>query len=380
MLNNKISYLANKFQAYLFPIVKETLGEEELLQKHYRIIQILEIIQIERYLSLKPSGSRGRPSKHRYKVARALLAKHVLNLKTTAQLIHHLKVDKNLRYICGWEPGEKVADESVFSRVFQLLANSNVLEKIHEALAKECFSGHCVLHNGRDAVPIPAREWPYDKNGKKMRAKKGAKKGKKKYPHRDESVSKKQAREDLPVEEMVRGLPKLCDIGKKTNSSGKVFCWRGYKLHLDVAEGWFPLSCIITSASVHDTQAAIPLSKMSSERSIVLYELMDSAYDSEAIRNYIEERDRKPLISPRIWNGRRGEETKGELRARKTLSWKPSEAKRLGHRMANERLFSRLQDHFSGMGVWVRGYDKVKCHVMLGVLCLAADELLRHLC
>lgn len=147
-----------------------------------------------------------------------------------------------------------------------------------------------------------------------------------------------------------------------------------------MAEGWFPLSCILTSASTHDTQTAIPLSKMSSERSEICYELMDSAYDSKVIRDYISNKGRKPLISPRIWNGKRGEQTKRELKARKNLNWKSAQAKRLSYRMAHERPFSRLQDHFSGMNVWVRGYDKVKCHVLLSILCLAADEILRYLC
>ena len=41
---------------------------------------------------------------------------------------------------------------------------------------------------------------------------------------------------------------------------------------------------------------------------------------------------------------------------------------------------SRLKDHFAGMNIWVRGYKKVKCHIMLAVSCLAADELFRQLC
>ena len=38
------------------------------------------------------------------------------------------------------------------------------------------------------------------------------------------------------------------------------------------------------SASVHDSQVAIPLMKMTSDRVESLYELMDSAYDAELIR------------------------------------------------------------------------------------------------
>jgi transposase len=379
MLTDNISYLGNKLQSYLFPLMEDNLYEEEISSSLLRLVSILEVIQIERVLPQKEPRTRGRPQKHLIKIARAFIAKHVLNLKTTSQLIFFLKANKNLRYICGWEPYERIADESTFSRVFKLLSESEILEKIHESLTREVFKEHVVMHNGRDSVPIPAREWPLDEKGQKIKRRKKKSKEKKNYSVKKMTVCKKQALEDSSVKDMVKDLPKVCDIGRKVNSTGKAFCWRGYKLHLDVAEGWFPMSCILTSASTHDTQAAIPLSKLSSSRCDVFYELMDSAYDSEAIRTYIEQKGRKPLISPRIWNGKRGEETKREMKAQKSLSFKTASGKRLEHRMCNERMFARLKDHFSGMSVWVRGYEKVKCHVLLSVLALAADELLRFL-
>ena len=374
-----LSYLANNLQSFLFPLIEEKLEKDSLLEKHYQVVRILELIQIEHYLPSPSLASKGRPCKYRSKVARSFVAKHILNLKTTTELIYHLKIDKNLRRICGWMPNEHIPSESTFSRIFKLIAESNILEEIHQNLTQETFQDRIILHNNRDSVPIPAREWPTDNRGNKMKCKKNKNKASKRY-YKKESVCKKLLREDLPVEEMLKELPNKCNIGRKMNSSGKSFCWRGYKLHLDVAEGWYPLSCILTSASTHDTQAAIPLSKMSSGKAEIFYELMDSAYDSQAIREYISKKGRIPLISPRIWNGKRGEETKRELKARKNLNWKPAESIRLGYRMASERLFSRLRDHFSGMSVWVRGYLKVKCHVMLGILCLTADEVLRRLC
>ena len=39
----------------------------------------------------------------------------------------------------------------------------------------------------------------------------------------------------------------------------------------------------MTSASVHDSQVAIPLMKMTSSRVCYLYDLMDAAYDAGAI-------------------------------------------------------------------------------------------------
>jgi hypothetical protein len=81
-------------------------------------------------------------------------------------------------------------------------------------------------------------------------------------------------------------LPQACAIGVKISSKGHQQYWRGYKLHLDVADGQIPVSAIITGANVHDSQAAIPLMTMSSARVTYLSDLMDSVYDAAAIRDH----------------------------------------------------------------------------------------------
>ncbi len=44
------------------------------------------------------------------------------------------------------------------------------------------------------------------------------------------------------------------------NSQGNDEYWCGYKLHWDVTYGGrIPVSCILTSANVHDSQVALPL-------------------------------------------------------------------------------------------------------------------------
>ena len=47
-----------------------------------------------------------------------------------------------------------------------------------------------------------------------------------------------------------------------------------------MANGQIPVSCLLTSASVHDSQVAIPLMTMTSARVSYLYDLMDAAYDA----------------------------------------------------------------------------------------------------
>ena len=75
--------------------------------------------------------------------------------------------------------------------------------------------------------------------------------------------------------QMLADLPTACDLGCKKNSKGYKETWTGYKLHIDVANGQIPVSCVLTSASVHDSQVAIPLMTMTSARVSYLYDLME---------------------------------------------------------------------------------------------------------
>ena len=53
--------------------------------------------------------------------------------------------------------------------------------------------------------------------------------------------------------------------------------WRGYKLHIDVADGDIPISCISTNAHLHDSQIAVLPATITASRVTSLYDLMDSA-------------------------------------------------------------------------------------------------------
>ncbi len=63
----------------------------------------------------------------------------------------------------------------------------------------------------------------------------------------------------MTLEEMLKDLPMACDKGAKKDSKGNIMYWTGYKLHLDAIDGCIPVSAIVTSASLHDSQVAIPL-------------------------------------------------------------------------------------------------------------------------
>lgn len=54
--------------------------------------------------------------------------------------------------------------------------------------------------------------------------------------------------------------------------------WTGYKLHVDVADGVIPSSCLLTSASLHDNQIAILLAALTAARVTSLCDVIDCAY------------------------------------------------------------------------------------------------------
>ncbi len=178
---------------------------------------------------------------------------------------------------------------------------------------------------------------------------------------------------------MLAELPTQCDVGAKKNSKGFKETWIGYKLHIDVANGQIPVSCVLTSASVHDSQVAIPLMTMTSARVAYLYELMDAAYDAGAIANQSKALGHVALIDRNFSGQHEAKAECAEEVARMKLIAMPDPDDRLyDFRTMVERVNGRLKDEFGGRFVRVRGAIKVKCHRMFGILALAVDQIFRR--
>jgi hypothetical protein len=182
--------------------------------------------------------------------------------------------------------------------------------------------------------------------------------------HRQRSMS-------LP--EMLAELPRHCSIGVKTSHDGNEKRWRGYKLHLDVADGQIPISCILTAAALHDSQVAIPLATMTAPRVTSLYDVMDAAYDAAEIMDHSRSLGHVPIIRP---VRRKGKEIPfvGRKGSRE-LTW--AEADRFRERSMVERVYARLKDEFGGRDIRVRGACKIMAHLMFGILALTADQILK---
>jgi integrase len=166
------------------------------------------------------------------------------------------------------------------------------------------------------------------------------------------------------LDTMLEELPRACDRGTKCNAQGYKVSWKGYKLHLDTADGGVPVSALLSRASMHDSQAAVPLSRMTAGRVTHLYEVMDAAYCSVSLREDSHNRGHIPRIDH---NPRGGEK----------IEFDPAEAVRYNERTVAERMNARLKDEFGGKNVWAKGHAKVMGHLMFGLLALTADQLMR---
>ena len=334
-------------QGGLFEWLEEELGELSAKQK--QLVKILELLRIEEYVRRRRRIT-GRPLEDRQAIARAFVAKAVYNLETTRQLVEQLRNDGRLRRLCGWERLAAVPSEATFSRAFAEFTQSELPARVHEAVIEQYQRPRLVGHISRDATAINARE----KAAKKVKVAKV-----KGEPTRLERQQK------MTLAEMLADLPKVCDCGTKRNSKGHPSYWVGYKLHLDVADGGIPISCILTSASVNDTQAAIALATMTAQRVVNLYDLMDSAYDAELIRKKSLELGHVPIID--------GHTKRGGVKPQ----FAPHEAERYKERSTIERVFARLKEEFGARMVRVRGPAKVMTSLLFGIIALTADQLLR---
>lgn len=388
-LRQQLTQFTQVLQSQLFPILEEETGK--LDEKARQLVAVLEMIPLARFVP-SSRGWIGRPCKDRLAIASAFVAKAVYGFSLTRQLLERLHQDDQLRRICGWETARQVPHESTFSRAFAGFAEMELPQFVHEALIAATQKDRLVGHVARDSTAIEARErfpetpaqaacataesgaargrgGPKGKRGSHKRHKGG------KPPRPPNPDSRLHRQRSMKLAEMLAELPRHCSIGVKTSHDGNQKYWRGYKLHLDVADGQIPISGILTAASLHDSQAAIPLAVMTAQRVTSLYDVMDAAYDATEIREHSRSLGHVPIIRPVKRNcGERPFARRPQWEARE-MTW--AEEDRMRERTMVERVYARLKDEFGGREIRVRGPRKVMAHLMFGVLALTADQLLK---
>lgn len=390
-LRQQLTQFTQVLQSQLFPILEEACGV--LDEKAQHLVAVLEMVPLSRFVPAS-RGWIGRPCKDRLAIASAFVAKAVYGFSLTRQLLERLHQDEQLRRICGWETEREVPHESTFSRAFAAFAEMELPQFVHEALIASTQKDRLIGHIARDSTAIEARErfpetaapqTPARQSQSSPARRRGCAPGKR-GPHQRHKRGKPPAarpkentrlhrQRQMQLPEMLAELPRHCSLGVKTSPDGNQKYWRGYKLHLDVADGQIPISAILTAASLHDSQAAIPLAVMTAQRVTSLYDVMDAAYDATEIREHSRSLGHVPIIkSPR----RHQKEIPFSGRERweaRQMTW--AEEDRFRERTMVERVNARLKDEFGGRSIRVRGARKVMAHLMFGILVLTADQILK---
>jgi hypothetical protein len=351
---------------YLIPCIEDSLGG--LSEKEAEFVRVAELADVDGLIRKYGWKGNGRKPHYRKSIVLAFIAKPIWNFPTTKALIDCLRSGGTLRRLCGWERARDVPSESTFSRAFEEFAKDELPSRIHEAMVKayakrDGGEGKQIEHISYDSTAIKCREKPEKKEEKKPSQKK--KRGRKrKGGAREEEIDPKrlELQPGRGLAENLADLPAACDKGTKTNSRGYSEPWRGRKLHLAVADGGIPICAILTSASLHDSQAIIPLMQMGGDRAASRYDLADAAYCAEAIRGYSRSLGHVPIIDRNPRGGKKIEMS----------GW---EAERYKERSTVERAFSEMKDNYGASFARVRGAKKVMAHLMFGIIALAASKL-----
>lgn len=352
-------------QARLFPYLSGCV-EEPLTEKLKQVIRVLEFVRIETHVACPLGHWLGRPLYDRRCLARAFVAKAVYDVPTTEALIELLRHHQSLRRLCGWERRNQVPSSATFSRAFAEFAREGLCDVVHVALIDKHIEDQIVMHVSRDSTEVIAREKPV----KKEKAPKVSKK--RGRPKKGEVRPAPEARRVViqmgqSVAEALSDLPKVCDWGTKKDTGGHQHSWKGWKAHIDWADGNIPINVVTTSASVHDSQAAIPMARCTAQRITSLYDLMDSAYDVPEIRRVSEQLGHVAIIDPHP--------RRSGVPAEKIFD--PATARRYQERTTAERGNSRLKDEFGFRHLRVRGHPKAHLHIMFGIVALFADQMLK---
>lgn len=370
---NTLSQFWFNIQYRLFPLVEEQV--ETISGTYKKLISILELVRIEQFLPCY-RFIEGRPVKDRACIARAFIAKQVLKLTYTKQLVDLLHQDKQLRVICGWSLDSQLPSMSKFSRAFQEFAAIALPDRVHQALVSGLYQDKIVGHLGYDSTAIEAREKAAKKEGTRAERKLANQR----YSRENKGkLGRKGKQMQQPLYEMLEELPSSCDFGMKMNSRGVATVWKGYKFHVSTDDHGIPITAILTSVSLNDCEAAIPLMAKTNKNVRNFYDLMDSAYDVSEIKEYSRQLGRIPIIDKHARSVKQKEGKEAEAKRKHLLNAYTAEDKRYKNRFPKERSNSLLKEYFGGRRIQYKGHAKVFCHLMFGMLVCASTLVIKLL-
>ena len=94
-----------------------------------------------------------------------------------------------------------------------------------------------------------------------------------------------------------------CSLTAKQNSKGEKQWFIGYKAHIATDDFGVPICFVVTGACVHDSTVAVPLLKLSHQKTEFFYILLDKGYISPAVNDYADMIVRTVIIDRKRYTG-----------------------------------------------------------------------------
>lgn len=245
----------------------------------------------------------------------ALVIRIVERIPTIKDLVKRLRHDFIFHLECGFLFSDRIPSEASFSRFIKKLSESKALEEVQETLLLQAIQEGFITDEvvAIDATHFESRDQstPQEKKPKAEPKKRGRKPKaeqeafQKEKQERDEqkTVYEKTIEDQLDVDlkTLRTTVPIEPNWGIKKNSEGKNTFWFGFKAHLAVgSKSQYILQSLMSSASLNDGKAAIPLLKGIQERLSSLcirYGTLDAGYDYEAIYKQLHRMKAKAIIA-----------------------------------------------------------------------------------
>jgi transposase len=287
------------------------------LEPRNRFDAIFSTLHIEPLLfTVSKKSVDGAPTSLNYSaMIYALIARIVERIPTIKDLVKRLRHDFIFHIECGFSFSDRIPSEASFSRLTKKISESRVLENVQETLFLQAIQEGFICDDvvAIDATHFESRDQaaPQEKKPKTE----SKKRGRKSKEEQEAFQAEKQAQEsqkniyektisdqlNVDLETLRTTIPIQSNWGIKKNSDGKNTFWFGFKAHLAVGlKSQYILQSLMSSASLHDSKAAIPLLKGIQERLsslIIRYGTLDAGYDYEAIYTHLHQMKVKAIIA-----------------------------------------------------------------------------------
>ena len=242
----------------------------------------------------------------------SLVIRMVERIPTIKDLVKRLKYDLIFRLDCGFLLSDSVPSEASYSRMVDVISQSDVFVGMNDDLIRAAFTEGFLAdeHVSYDATHFEARDASKPSEKKEKVPKKRGRKSKEERAawlaeqaeiEANLTTYEKKLEDQLtiPTATLWQDIPIEPKWGVKKNSDGKNTFWFGFKGHLAVStKSQYIVACLMSSGSLSDSKAAIPLLKkvvevMPNQFTTAIF---DAGYDYEAIYRQILNQDMKAVI------------------------------------------------------------------------------------